>query len=320
MRAGGKAGDVIWMLGGLLVILAAHGLAGMYGAYWRENSMNARGYTFVATVTADSMDTAIQRAMREERTPTADERDSSSIARRAAIVPEPLSPGMTGTRFEMDFDRLRDPGAAEPSATDAPPAAGATDGDGSEVPAPAVGSYRAPREDYRAVVEDEPPSRRLAWIAALAVVVVGALGAGAWYYIGHRSKVADLQATDDAEAGTPATVAQPQPTPTPVPIPVPTPVATPASPGTAAAAGAAAADDGDPGGGEPAATRARPLSPAEIEAAWARHYKPAAKCIEPVDWDTYVECVNTMMREREAFAARLTKSPDGTGTPAGKGP
>lgn len=326
MRAGGQSGAVTWMLGGLVVIMVAHGLAGVYGAYWHENSMGARGYTFVATVTADSIEAAVKRAMREERTPSADERDTSSTARRAAIAPEPLTPGMTGTRFEIDFDRLRDPMGAEGAAAGEPADDGTPGEDAAERPAPEAGPYRALDDDDRAQVEDEPPRRRFALVVGLVgLLVVGALAAGAWFYLGGRSHSTDQRraASDTADAGAssaraPAKAAapQPQPVPTPVPIPVPTPVAASASDGAGAATPAAAPD----GAAQPSTRHARPLSPAEIEAAWARHYKPAAKCIEPADWDTYVECVNTMMREREAFAARLTNSAAVPEAPPAEGP
>lgn len=52
-----------------------------------------------------------------------------------------------------------------------------------------------------------------------------------------------------------------------------------------------------PAGGDAGGDR----SQAAMESAWLRYFQPSANCVNPADWDTYVECTNQEIRERQAF-------------------
>ncbi len=357
MRVGQQTDAATWVIIGLVAMLAGRAFIAMRSAELREDSMPRRGFQFVATVSAIDADTAIRRAVREELSESERGPDATGSMPRVAAAPSAFVQDRPGTRSEFDIDALRGGDAAPPSQGTSGDADG-SDAGTPEPPRWAPPASRAGREDRAdAGIDDDgdadPEQRRRRWrlaaIAGVVLAIVAGAGYATWYFVvrtpaapgvDDENPVASAEApssetvdTADGGAADPGSVA-PVPMPTASPgagtgvattpdtaAPAPTVAGTNAAPtGSAAPIVAATGTGPDTAADAAPAPKPRPLSPAEIEAAWSRHYKPAPKCVEPADWDTYVECINSMMRQHDAFVTKYSQQPADADAPAGKRP
>lgn len=352
MRTGQQTGAATWVIIGLVAMLAGRAFIALRAAELREDSMPRRGFQFVATVSAMDADTAISRAVREELSESERGPDATGSMPRVASAPSAFVQDRPGTRSEFDIDALRSGSTGEsPAASDPDGVSAETESETPSRPRWEPGAARAGRDDRADVGGDEdgdadPEERsrrlRLAAIGVVALAIVAGAGYASWYFLvrtpSSSSGEGDEEAAlAEAPSSTTDESVQDQPTnPTGASI-APTPAATQAT-GTAVAAtspvaGGIAASPAGSAGPAPAAStspdttadaapppKPRPLSPAEIEAAWSRHYKPAPKCVEPADWDTYVECINTMMRQHDAFVTKYSQQSAEADAQAGKRP
>ena len=352
MRTGQQTGAATWVIIGLVAMLAGRAFIALRAAELREDSMPRRGFQFVATVSAMDADTAISRAVREELSESERGPDATGSMPRVAAAPSAFVQDRPGTRSEFDIDALRSGGTGESPAASGPEGV-STEADAETPSRPRwePGAARAGRDDRADLGADEdgdadPEERsrrlRLAAIGVVALAIIAGAGYAGWYFLvqtpSSSSGEGDEEAAlAEAPSSTTDESVQDQPTnPTGASI-APTPAAIQAT-GTAVAAtspvaGGIAASPAGSAGPAPAAStspdttvdaapppKPRPLSPAEIEAAWSRHYKPAPKCVEPADWDTYVECINTMMRQHDAFVTKYSQQSAEVDAQAGKRP
>jgi hypothetical protein len=296
----------LWALGALLAAVLVRAFIGLRGTYWRENSMGWRGFQFAESVQAEDPELAIARALRVSRTSTttihaaAGGTDGSS---GAGVSGTARTSGVGGaekaaTISEMDFEKL---GLA--------PASQARSGE-SQLDAGNGTAGRAIGGMGRAA--GRKPGKKVLAFAAAALVLVIAGGLVIWSQVG-RHEVATPpfdEAADDegatvataAEASATVVDAQSQPGAAAAPAPPagtgPLPVTgAPAAAGSQAAANATQGKPAPPAG--PPAIRDR--SPAAKAAAWDRYYRQPSNCVNPKDWDAYVECVNQRIRARDAF-------------------
>ena len=351
MRVGQQTGAATWVIIGLVAMLAGRAFIALRAAELREDSMPRRGFQFVATVNAMDTDTAISRAVREELSESERGPDATGSMRRVAAAPSAFVQDRPGTRSEFDIDALRggdpDPSAARDQEGDAagsdaavpdrprwePPAARTGHDDSASVGAD---------DDGDADPEDRSRRLRLAAIGAVALAIVAGAAYASWYFLVRTPSSPSGEDDEEVAAVMAPTSAtdesvQDQPTDPTGAATASTPAATqatgPAVAATTPVASGAAAAPADSAGATPAAStspgttvdavpppKPRPLSPAEIEAAWSRHYKPAPKCVEPAEWDTYVECINTMMRQHDAFVTKYSQQSAEADAQAGKRP
>ena len=351
IRVGQQTGAATWVIGGLVAMLIGRVFIAMRGAVLREDSMPRRGFQFVATVSAIDSDTAIRRAVREELSES-ERADATGSMPRVAAAPSAFVQDRPGTRSEFDIDALRSGESAPPDSGDP---AGDTDGSDAgnpDQPRWVPQAPRAGRDDQADDGADEDgdwdPERRrrrmrLAAIAGLALAIVAGSGYAGWYFLirtpssasgDDENEMASVEspsvAADEPVQDQPAIPGGAEVAPLPMEaqgagpaVAATAPVAagaTAAQPGSAAPTVAATGTTADSATDAVPQPKPRPLSPAEIEAAWSRHYKPAPKCVEPADWDTYVECINTMMRQHDAFVTKYSQQSTEADTQAGKRP
>jgi hypothetical protein len=348
MRVGQQTGAATWVIGGLVAMLIGRVFIAMRGAVLREDSMPRRGFQFVATVSAIDADTAIRRAVREELSES-ERADATGSMPRVAAAPSAFVQDRPGTRSEFDIDALRGGDSAPPGSGDP---AGDTDGSDAGTPDQPRWEPRASRtgrddraddgadEDGDWDQERRRRRMRLAAIAGVALAIVAGSGYAGWYFLIRTPTSASGDDANEMAAVEAPSVAADEPAPdqpanpggadvTPSPleaqgtgpaVAVSAPVATAAQPGLAAPTVAATGTAADSATDAVPQPKPRPLSPAEIEAAWSRHYKPAPKCVEPADWDTYVECINTMMRQHDAFVTKYSQQSTEADAQAGKRP
>lgn len=261
--AGRVADAPLWVVGALLVDLLSRVFVGLQGSYWRENSMDRRGFIFEATVQAETARAAIGRT--ELAGATAPALGSPGIAWRTpgallAVVAAALVLAILGAVWSA----LREPEPVARRSADGPATLGtALDGPAAGMPDPVepAGGQDAARPTQR---DSRQPAPSLA-----------------------RSR------PERVSNGTPPTTRAPAPVESNPPA-----AATAPAGGTSAPPDTAADQSTSRQAGEAAAGD---RSPAAMEAAWIRHYRPTANCVDPADWDTYVECTNQMIRAREAF-------------------
>jgi hypothetical protein len=287
-----------WFVASLPAFALLRGLIGLRSSDWREDSMGRRGFTFLATVQADSTEMASTRALRDAHSASAmaGQDGGSSGSRSPGAGGATMSATSPGTISEIDFERLGlASGGAEVRDRSRPPDDGAS-----------RGAWRIDRRIAFA----------MAALAVAAFALVVALVAARREFPraeetaalpedpGHAQSVAlpavvqapaprDLAAAPTAPARAVGTTADPA---------APAIAPDPAGPSTedARRTGAATATAG------PSQENAQPpdRSPAAMERAWLQHYKAPAACTNPTDWDVYVECVNNRLRDREAFERR----------------
>lgn len=190
------------------------------------------------------------------------------------------------------------------------------------------GGGRGAARDERTVIAGLAPARVLG--AALAAALILAIVATLWSErdapTATTGESARKAAPPAAEPAPPEATAPPPAEPPLVPAlsrpPLPSRTVTPPpqrtpsatgddrSPAGSAARPSATANGTDAStlGNSPAASPPPPAagdrddrSLAAKERAWSRHYKPPPHCVDPADWDTYVECTNHMIRARQAF-------------------
>ena len=353
MRTGQQTGAATWVIIGLVAMLAGRAFIALRAAELREDSMPRRGFQFVATVSAMDADTAISRAVREELSESERGPDATGSMPRVAAAPSAFVQDRPGTRSEFDIDALRSGGTGESPAASGPEGV-STEADAETPSRPRwePGAARAGRDDRADLGADDdgdadPEERsrrlRLAAIGAVALAIVAGAGYAGWYFLVRTPTVwggddLDEQAAAESQANASPEAVPDQATnpgsapPAPVAASAAVPVAVdaaipPLAAGATAAAGTGASASATLGATATTATpdvppppKPRPVSPAEIEAAWSRHYKPAPKCVEPADWDTYVECINTMMRQHDAFVTKYSQQSAEADAQAGKRP
>lgn len=304
-----------WLIASLPAFVLLRGLIGLRSGDWREDSMGRRGFTFLATVQADSAEMATTRALRGARSMTGagGEDGGSSGSRAPAAGGAATSAASPGTISEIDFERLGiASGGAEVRGRSRP----SDDG--------------APRGGWRI-------DRRVGFAMAAVAVAAGALVLTLVAARREPPRAEDAESSpgdpglvqSSPSPGSPAVVHAPAPqgvasaatasvqpadapSAAPAPAPATGPVSLSRSPVDAGGTGSI------PAPGEPSREDAQPAdrSPAAMERAWLRHYRAPAACTNPTDWDVYVECVNNRLRAREAFERQWSGSEaSGEGTP-----
>jgi hypothetical protein len=293
----------LWALGALLAAILVRAFIGLRGTYWRENSMGWRGFQFAESVQAEDADLAIARALRVSRTSTTTihaATGSPGAASGAGVGGMARTSGAGGpekaaTISEMDFEKLGLAPASQARSSESQLDAG------NGTAGRTIGGM--------ARAAGRKPARKVLAFAAAALVLVIAGGLVIWSQVGRHelttppSEVPDDEgavAADAVEASAPVVDAgpgagaAPAPPASTGPLPV---TGTPAAAGSQASANATQGRPAPPTG--PPAIRDR--SPAAKAAAWDRYYRQPSNCVNPKDWDAYVECVNQRIRARDAF-------------------
>jgi hypothetical protein len=246
--AGLAANASLWVIGAVLVELLSRAFVGLSGSYWRENSMDRRGFVFEASVPAATPKEAIERALHSLAATPALARQADDRG-RSWTVPAAVAAALLVLIFGAVWSGRDEPEPVAHRPAEEPATAAPTDQQQEPDPAPPTERRLTPS---LARSQSESPTMRV------------------------------LPATS-----APATVAVPRPV---------TAAAAPVAQDSTAQ-GAAPAATTPPAGTDSGSER----SPAAMESAWHRYYSPPANCVNPANWDDYVECTNHKIRAREAF-------------------